>query len=78
MSRLPQRAIERARGIKEANERVLLTLPSVIGVGVGATDAGEAAIVVYIDRTSGVRPALPRNLEGVAVREVLTDPFVAR
>ncbi len=78
MSRVPQRAIDRARGVKEANERVLLTLPSVIGVGVGDAGNGDAAIVVYIDRTTGVRPVLPRNLEGVVVREVLTDPFVAR
>ncbi|HEV2705090.1 MAG TPA: hypothetical protein VGV59_04150 [Pyrinomonadaceae bacterium] len=78
MSRVPQVAVDRARGVKEANERVLMALPSVIGVGIGDAGNGDAAIVIYVDRTTGVRPVLPRNLEGVAVREILTDPFVAR
>ncbi len=79
MPQLPQQALEHAKGVKNANVDVLMTLPSVIGVGIGASDVnGEAAIIVYIDRTTGVRPKLPKQLEGVAVREVLTDTFVAR
>ena len=79
MSKLPPQALEHAKGVKDANVDVLMTLPSVIGVGVGASDvAGEAAIIVYVDRTTGVRPQLPARLEGVAVKQVLTDTFVAR
>lgn len=80
LQRIPQQALDRARAVKEANVDVLMTLPSVIGVGVGAVDetTGEAAIVIYVDQTKGVRPKLPRSLEGVAVREILTDTFVAR
>jgi hypothetical protein len=51
----------------------------VIGVGVGATaeDDTEGAIIVYVDRTSGTRPQFAPSLDGVAVRVIHTDPFVA-
>jgi hypothetical protein len=58
----------------------LMATQSVLGVGVGAsrTHPGEAAIVIYVDNTSNVRPQLPRRIDGVRVRVVRTDPFVLR
>jgi len=74
-----QEAIERARRIMVENHDDLMSRSGVIGVGVGASDtnASEAAIVVYLDRTTGNRPSLPLRLDGVRVRSVQTDPFVA-
>jgi excinuclease ABC subunit B len=49
--------------------------PGVIGVGAGDPQSG--AIHVYIDRTTGHRPDLPDQVEGVTVMQIFTDPFVA-
>jgi hypothetical protein len=56
-----------------------MSLPSVIGVGVGASDKNstEAAIVIYVDMTTGIMPQLPRRINDVPVKVVYTDPFVA-
>ena len=52
----------------------------VIGAGVGLAsddDDETAAIVVYVDRTGSGRPVLASSIEGVPVRMILTDPFIA-
>lgn len=67
-----------ARSVVEEHAPQMLGGP-VIGVGVGAADEypAEAVLVVYVDRTQGVRPALPEQIRGLRVKRVLTDPFVA-
>lgn len=62
-----------------ARERDLMSRPGIIGVGVGASDAdpNEASIVVYVDVTSQLSPSVPRRINGVRVRTVFTEPFVA-
>jgi hypothetical protein len=50
----------------------------VLGVGLGELeDNSQPAIIVYFDKTSSIKPQLPAQIEGVAVRVVLTDPFIA-
>ncbi|HXG66485.1 MAG TPA: hypothetical protein VNO70_15405 [Blastocatellia bacterium] len=72
-------AVRRVTAIKERNENRLMSRDSVIGVGVGAADDNptEAVIVVYVDETTGRTPRLPRRINGVRVKAVYTDPFVA-
>jgi hypothetical protein len=79
MRELPQQAIEHASAVLERSRADLMSRPAVLGAGVGASEADEqeAAIVIYVDRTAGFRPQLPESVEGVRVRVVLTDPFVA-
>jgi hypothetical protein len=79
MPELPEQAVLHASQVLEQHRDNLMTTPLVIGVGVGRSDTndGEAAIVVYVDKTTGARPILPRSLGGVKVRVELTDPFVA-
>jgi hypothetical protein len=76
---LPQQASDRASAVLEAYRANLMATPGVIGAGVGVTSENdvEPAIVVYVDRTAGNRPVFGPALDGVAVRVVLTDPFVA-
>jgi hypothetical protein len=76
---LPQQAAARASAVLELHRANLMFQPGVIGAGVGsASDENlQAAIVVYVDRTSAARPQLLRDLDGIPVRVVLTDPFVA-
>ena len=63
----------------KAREGDLMTRPGVIGVGVGAsgTASTDAAIVVYIDVNSPILPNVPRRIDGVRVRRVYTEPFIA-
>ena len=80
MPELPQEAIEHATNVMQGRLDDLMSRPSVIGVGVGASDTnpGEAVIVIYVDRNGGGNPQLPRSIDGVRVKRVETDTFVAR
>jgi hypothetical protein len=76
---LSDETIAQVNAIKERRENNLLSRPGVIGVGVGASDDDpfEAVIVVYVDDTAGFNPRLPHRVDGVRVKVVNTDTFVA-
>ena len=76
---LPTQASDRASAVLDVHRANLMATPGVIGAGVGVTSENdtEPAIVIYVDRTSGNRPVFAPALDGVAVRVVHTDPFVA-
>src|ERR1041385_6482174 len=76
---LPSQAADRASAVLEQHRANLMAQPGVIGAGVGASEraSDEAAIVIYVDRTSKARPMFAESMDGVAVRVVYTDPFVA-
>ena len=79
MRQLPPQASDRASAVLELHRANLMATPGVIGAGVGASpdDEIEPTIVVYVDRTAPGRPQFAPALDGVAVRVVLTDPFVS-
>ena len=79
MPQLPQQAAERASAALELHRANLMSTPGVIGAGIGASQENElaAAIVVFVDRTSGAKPQFAATLEGMPVKVVFTDPFVA-
>ena len=73
--------IARVTQIKVESENDLLRRHGVWGVGVGsaANDPQEAVIVVYLERPANVGPtAFPAEIDGVKVRVIFTDPFVAQ
>ncbi|HZE88382.1 MAG TPA: hypothetical protein VE404_02475 [Verrucomicrobiae bacterium] len=73
--------IDFARTIKERHEPDLFARPGIIGAGIGAddTDPTQAVIVLYVDNSGGARAhGLPTELDGVKVKVIETDPFVAR
>lgn len=76
---LPEQAADRALAVLELHRANLMATPGVIGAGVGATaeDETEPAIVIYLDRTAPGRPQFAQSMDGIAVRIVLSDPFVA-
>jgi hypothetical protein len=76
---LSDETIAFASAVKERRENDLFSRPGVIGVGVGSSDDNpfEAVIIVYVDMTSGSSPRLPRRIDGVRVKAVYTDAFVA-
>ncbi len=66
--------------VKERHETDLFARPGVIGVGVGAVDddSTEAAIVIYVNAPQGSHPhGFPSELDGVKLRVIPTEPFVA-
>jgi hypothetical protein len=76
----PLRGLERALAANERHAARLVADPAVLGVGVGASEAGSeprAALVVFVDSTATRSPALPAEIDGVPLRVVPTDPFVA-
>jgi len=79
MRQLPPQAADRATAVLEQHRANLMATPGVIGAGVenAADNDNEAAIVVYVDKTSGSRPQFSPELDGVQVRVVFTDPFIA-
>jgi len=79
MRELPPQASDRASSVLETHRANLMATPGVIGAGVGssADNDSEAAIVVYVDKTSSARPQFSPELDGVKVRVVFSDPFVA-
>ncbi|HKP86998.1 MAG TPA: hypothetical protein VJZ26_12925 [Blastocatellia bacterium] len=72
-------SVEFATAVMRSREKNLMSRPGVIGVGIGASEDGasDASIVVYVDVTAAVGPKLPKKINGVKVRRVFTEPFVA-
>jgi len=72
-------SVARAVEVMRARENELMSRPGIIGVGVGASDAdpNEASIVIYIDANAQISASVPRRINGVRVRRVFTEPFVA-
>ncbi len=72
-------SVARATKAMRTQEADLMSRPGIIGVGVGESDTGstDAAIVVYVDVNSPVSAKVPKKINGVRVRKVFTEPFVA-
>ncbi|HEX4966753.1 MAG TPA: hypothetical protein VF173_38435 [Thermoanaerobaculia bacterium] len=78
--------VEHTRWIKKDHESELFAQNGVIGVGVGRMsdreDETEAAIIVYVKSNGGVSLPrglkIPQEIDGVKVRVILSDPFIAR
>jgi hypothetical protein len=75
---LPQQAIDYAGQVLEQNRYDLMSRPGVLGVGLGALeDNSQAAVIIYVDKTSSATPQLPEQVDNVPVRVIFTDPFIA-
>jgi hypothetical protein len=74
-----QNDIDFATMIKDRHAPDLMAQPEIIGVGVGARDGrpDQAAVVIFVDSTRPAHPRLPESLDGVPVKVVATQPFVA-
>lgn len=71
--------VEFAAAVMRSREQDLMSRPGVIGVGIGQADdnAREAAIVVYVDSTARVKTNLPKTINGIKVKRIYSEPFVA-
>jgi hypothetical protein len=74
-------AIAGATRAMRDHEAELMSLPGVLGVGVGqgSKNKTEAILVVYVNRDDPKAIlGLPKSVGGVRIKRVLTDEFVAR
>lgn len=67
--------LERAIAVQERHTPHLLSLPGVVGAGVGLTDEGKPSIKVFV--TSSELEAIPLTLEGIPVEVEVTGEFRA-
>jgi hypothetical protein len=82
----PEADFQKALDVKVEHEHDLMKTPGIWGVGVGfsETDVTQAVIVVYVEKPDPTapgqqqRPNLPKDYDGVKVRVIETDPFVAQ
>ena len=64
--------------VKERHESYLMSLPSVVGVGIGDCD-GKPCIKVYVEEsTSELQRQIPKQLEGFEVEIEVTGAFEAQ
>jgi len=76
---LSDASVDFATAVMKGREKNLMSRSGVIGVGIGAADdnAGEAQIVVYVDVNAKATARVPKSINGVKVKKVFTEPFVA-
>ncbi len=71
-------AVQKAFRAMKSRTRNLMSRPGVIGVGIGPSDnLNEASIIVYIDANARVSTKLPKTINGVKVKRVYSEEFVA-
>jgi len=68
-----------AKQVKERHKKELFDLGTVLGVGIGSADdnPAEAAIVIYTRSGRPLPEGLTDRLEGLRVKVIATEPFVA-
>jgi hypothetical protein len=74
-SEADKRAVDELREVRKRHEGELLRIDGVEGLG--ETHTPRPALLVYC-REGRVASRIPRQLEGVEVRTVVTGPFVAQ
>ena len=62
--------------VKERHERRLMSIDGVQGVGVGAGEVGQDAIVIYL-RDEACKKRVPSEIEGIPVRLEVTGEIEA-
>jgi hypothetical protein len=66
------------KAVKRKHEARLMSLPGVVGVGIGRKE-GRACICVYVkDDNPKILAALPRTLEEIPVEVIVSGPFTTR
>ncbi len=62
--------VEVLKEIQKRNENWIMSIPGVVGIGIGLTEDGKRpAFIVYVQRlTSRIKVQAPSNIEGVPVR----------
>jgi hypothetical protein len=77
-----KQAFRRAEAVLANHETELLTIPGVVGVGIGLTEqGGQPVIHVYVNvkATGGTIPAaIPQQVKGVPIRIIQTGEVKAQ
>lgn len=78
--RVDKRAVAEAIEVKRRHENDLMSIAGVVGTGVGfSQESGQVVIEVYVEKqTPDLEQLLPRVLEGISVKMVVTGKIYAR
>jgi gas vesicle protein len=80
-TQMDKKRLSRAEEALAKNESKLMSIPGVVGVGVGLTEKGDRpAIHVYFNvKTTGgtIPPSIPKQIDNVPVRVIETDEIKA-
>jgi hypothetical protein len=74
-----QAAVGHARTVKNRHKASILGMANVLGIGVGAADdnSSEAVVIIYVETGHALPEVVPDFLDGLRVKVVTTEPFVA-
>ena len=74
-----QAGVDYARTVKDRHKANILPMANVLGIGVGAADdnPSESVIIIYVETGRPLPDAVPDFLDGLRVKVVTTEPFVA-
>lgn len=61
-------------GVRNVHEASLLARPGVVGVGVGQTETGDEAVMIYLEHEADAA-GLPETLDGAPVVWEVTGPI---
>ncbi|MBL8150803.1 MAG: hypothetical protein JNN15_12835 [Blastocatellia bacterium] len=77
---IPSESVSFATDVMNDNVEKIMKRPAVLAMGVGAseTDSTSPAIVIFVDKTKGVTPKLPKRMKGLEVKIEYTEPFIAQ
>jgi len=68
----------RVKAVKRKHEARLMSMPGVVGVGIGRSE-GRDCICIYVkDDDPRILAALPRALEEIPVEVIVSGPFTTR
>lgn len=76
---MDKKAVAEAIGVQERHNHDLLSFAGVVGTGVGLSqETGQVVIEVYVEKqTPDLEQLLPRALEGIPVKMVVTGKVYA-
>lgn len=77
---LQQQDVDEALAAKAEQRDYLMSMSSVLGVGVSASqnNPGRPVVAVYVDRAAGLIPPIPSQIQGMPVEVRFVEQFVAR
>lgn len=75
LSGIAESEVARARAAKQHHVQELMSMPSVLGIGIGASSdsPGEGAVVVFAEKGSAV--SVPVAVDGVRTKVIVSAPF---
>jgi len=70
--------VKAVKAVKRKHEERLMSLPGVVGVGIGRKEGRDCICVYVTDDNPKILAALPRTLEEIPVQVIVSGSFTSR